>query len=216
MRTLWTSDWHFGHVNILKYTPQRAEYLGLEAHVVNGEVVYPDVNDMNEGLVRLWNRQVTAEDIVFVVGDMCMGKVEENLAFVGRLNGAKCLVMGNHDRPHPMVSKTPEKRERWENLYREAGFTTLDREFQYTFDGIEALVNHFPYYGDHSSDRYNADEIAQWTPVDSGLPLVHGHVHDLWKTQGRHMFNVGIDAWDGEIQTEETIGAFFRSQGYTA
>lgn len=208
MRTLWTSDWHFGHVNILDYCSERRAYLGLSDTA--------NVTDMNEALVRLWNRQVEPDDVVFVVGDMCMGRVEETIKYVSRLNGHKQLILGNHDRPHPMVSKSVEKRERWQNIYYDAGFENLGTEIVREFEGIRCVVNHFPYYGDHSSDRYNADEIAQWTPVDVGLPLVHGHVHDLWKTQGRHMYNLGIDAWYGEIQTEESIAAFFRSQGYTA
>jgi calcineurin-like phosphoesterase family protein len=204
-KTLFTSDLHFGHVNILEYAPQRRAYLGMK----DGDGVV----EMNEGLVRLWNSQVDEDDLVFVVGDMAMGRVEENIRYVSRLNGAKCLVMGNHDRPHPMVSKTDEKRKRWENIYLDAGFRTLDREFVYNFDGIDALVNHFPYYGDHSSTRYNADEIARWVPIDEGLPLVHGHVHDLWKVEGK-MYNLGIDAWDGVFQTPEAIGGYFRSLGF--
>lgn len=207
-KTWFTSDLHFGHVNILKYIPQRREYLGLSDDA--------DVNDMNEALVLLWNRQVEPDDVVFVVGDMCMGKVEETIKHVSRLNGRKQLILGNHDRPHPMVSKSVDKRERWQNVYYDAGFETLGTEIVRVFDGIRCLINHFPYYGDHTSDRYNADEIAQHVPIDDGLPLVHGHVHDLWQTQGRHMYNLGIDAWDGQIQTEEAIGAFFRSQGFTA
>jgi calcineurin-like phosphoesterase family protein len=206
MRTLWTSDWHFGHVNILNYCSQRRAYLGLSENA--------DVTDMNEALVDLWNSQVNDDDKVYVVGDMCMGKVAETLQYVTRLAGTKCLVMGNHDRPHPMVSKDPDKRLHWLTLYAEAGFVSIEREFTHSFDGIHALVNHFPYYGDHTSDRYNADEIARWVPIDTGTPLVHGHVHDMWQVQGGHMYNLGIDAWNGRIQTEETIGAYFRSQGY--
>lgn len=202
MRTLFTSDWHFGHVNILKYTPQRNWYLGLKPGA--------DVTDMNEGLVRLWNDQVDDDDLVVVVGDMCMGKVVDTLQYVKRLKGRKQLVMGNHDRPHPIMFKSQEKHDEWVRLYTEAGFESMSvGPHVWFFDGVEAEVSHFPYEGDHSeTERY-----SEYRPDDHGLPLVHGHIHDLWKVNGRQ-YNVGIDAWEGVMQTPEAIGAYFRATGY--
>lgn len=207
MTKIWyTSDLHFGHVNILKYAPQRVRYLGMKST--------DDVTEMNERIVALWNDQVDEDDIVMVIGDVAMGRVEQTIEYVRRLNGEKHLLLGNHDKPHPIASKSAEKRERWEGIYRDVGFESMYAEpVIATFDGIVANMNHFPYYGDHSMDRYNADDIAQFVPVNDGRPLVHGHVHDIWQTNGP-MFNVGIDAWDGEFQTAETISTYFRSQGF--
>lgn len=209
MKTFFTSDLHFGHVNILKYTPQRRTYLGLSDDA--------DVTDMNEAIVELWNRQVDADDEVFIVGDVAMGLVHDTIRYVSRLNGTKHLVRGNHDRTHPVHSeKETPKREKWEAMYDEVGLKETTLQFTHNFDGIEALVCHFPYYGDHSEDRYNADKLSIYAPdKDRGLPLVHGHVHDLWKTRDGIMYNVGIDAWDGVFQTPEAIGAFFRANGFT-
>lgn len=208
MTTYFTSDLHIGHVNILQYEPDRFDFLGLA----------PDdgVTEMNEGIVRLWNSQVNPDDTVYVVGDVAMGKVAENIEYVRQLNGTKYLVMGNHDRPHPMISKKDEKRYEWEAIYTDVGFEDLIIELTMEFDGILCKVSHFPYEGDHTTtERYNADEIDKWVPKDIGLPLVHGHVHSEWTTRGR-MFNLGIDAWKGVFQTEETIGAYFRTQGFTS
>ena len=205
-----TSDLHFGHVNILKYAPQRAEYLGIPQ--VRGETPTKDeVTEMNEGLVRLWNRQVSVFDTVWVLGDVAMGRVDETIEYVRRLNGIKCLVMGNHDRPHPIMHKSDEKTAEWRARYEEVGFQIMDNEIVTHFDGVLAQVCHFPYEGDHSEEeRYGA-----YRPQRAGLPLVHGHVHDLWQTNG-DQYNVGIDAWNGEFQTPEAIGAYFRANGYAA
>lgn len=207
-KTWFTSDLHFGHVNILKYAPQRREYLGLSAS--------DTVVEMNEAIVELWNRQVTPEDRVILIGDVAMGLVHDNIKYVSRLNGTIELVLGNHDRPHPIATVNPDKRRAWAHEYIDAGITGgmyfVDlREI----DGITANVCHFPYYGDHSIDRYNAEIIARYVLENDGLPLVHGHVHDMWQTN-EHQYNVGIDAWNGEFRTPEQIGAYFRSQGYTA
>lgn len=203
-----TSDLHFGHVNILKYTPQRAEYLGIPAPV--GETPNKDeVTEMNEAIVRLWNRQVSPVDIVWVLGDVAMGRVDETIEYVRRLNGQKMLVMGNHDRPHPIMHKSDEKTAYWRARYEEVGFEIVDNEVVTHVDGVPAMLCHFPYEGDHSEE----ERYGNYRPPDAGLPLVHGHVHDLWQTNGRQ-YNVGIDAWNGEFQTPEAIGEYFRSLGF--
>lgn len=206
-KTWFTSDLHFGHVNILTYTPQRRVYLGLSDT--------DTVTEMNEAIVDLWNTQVAPDDTVWVVGDVAMGKVHDNIEYVRQLNGALYLILGNHDRPHPIATRDFDKRRAWLKEYADVGFRQQTFDERMIFDGIEARVCHFPYYGDHTMDRYNAEDIARYVPVDDGRPLVHGHVHDMWKTNGAQ-YNLGIDAWDGVFQDAEAIGAYFRSIGYTA
>lgn len=202
-----TSDWHFGHSNILTHVPERREYLGMTR--------WGDVNDMNDALVALWNSQVAPDDTVWVVGDMCMGKVPDTIVHVGRLNGTKHLVLGNHDRPHPVATKSEEKRAEWADLYGQY-FDKMVTSTVLDFDGLNIEVNHFPFPGndhtDEGTERYNASKIAEWSPVDRGKPLVCGHVHNAWKHKDT-MFNVGIDAWDGRMITPKEIGEYFRSLG---
>lgn len=208
MKGLHTSDWHFGHVNILKYCPQRRVYLSLSED--------PTVEEMNEALVDLWNSQVKPGDTVYFYGDACMGKVDQTIEYIGRLNGTKHLILGNHDKPHPAITKDPVKNDRWTERYLEFfASTCVDGADRY--DGIYCRFSHFPYGGlDHTEgERYNADSLSPFYPVDNGRPLVHGHVHDKWQTNGR-MFNVGIDAWAGKMVTEQQIGDYFRSIGHTA
>ena len=197
---LFTSDLHFGHVNILKYCPQRVAYLGVEQD---------DVAGMNEALVDLWNSQVTADDTVFVVGDIAMGKVAETLQYVARLNGHIVLIMGNHDRMHPIMFKSKEKTNEWVDAYHAAGIETIAKSWVYDFNGIEALVHHFPYEADHTEDPRYLD----YRPENTGTPLVHGHVHDIYRTSGPQ-YNVGIDAHEGRFQTVQEIGDYFRSIGF--
>lgn len=204
-----TSDLHFGHVNIMVYAPQRVEYLGLDP-LVNPEKPNPDeVKQMNEALVRLWNSQVSVFDTVWVLGDVAMGRVNETIEYVRRLNGHKVLVMGNHDRPHPIMHRSDEKTAEWRAIYEDVGFEILEEELITHFDGVLAQVCHFPYEGDHSEE----DRYVEYRPNNAGLPLVHGHVHDLWQTNGAQ-YNVGIDAWDGQFQTPKAIGDYFRSLGF--
>lgn len=208
MRIWYTSDLHFGHVNIMSYAEQRYDYLGVERH---GFEPTPDtITEMNEAIVRLWNGQVAPEDHVVLLGDVAMGRVRETLQYVRQLNGTIELVPGNHDRVHPIYHKNTEADAEWTKLYADVGMVNIGiGPHPWTFDGVAAEISHFPYEGDHSQE----DRYVEWRPDDHGLPLVHGHVHDIWKTNGR-MFNVGIDAWSGRFITAEQIGSYFRSKGF--
>ena len=81
------SDTHFGHKNICKFigpdgvTPLRP---------------WDDVDEMDEALVKNWNEVVRPSDKVYHLGDVAINK--KHLSTVGRLNGDKVLVKGNHDR----------------------------------------------------------------------------------------------------------------------
>lgn len=191
--TIWfTSDWHFGHKNIMTFCPQRLDFLGLSDPT--------DVDQMNLALVRLWNATVAPEDEVFFPGDACMGKLSETLTYIGELNGLIHLFWGNHDRPHPAINQG-EKQDKWIQTYADAGFHTQRLDGFYNFpNGYTALINHFPYEGDsdEGGDRYPA-----YRPEDSGFPLVHGHVHDMWQVRGRQI-NVGLDAW-GRLLSEDEV-----------
>lgn len=191
--TWYTSDWHFGHRNILNYCQTFRPFT--------------TVDEMNEGLVDVWNRQVAPDDTVWFVGDACMGVLDETLKVIGRLNGTIVLVAGNHDAPAPMHHKSkkgPEQQAFWTARYVESGFSevhtgTLDT----VIGGRRTLVGHFPYDGDHTDDvRY-----AEHRPADDGVtPIVHGHVHDAWVYNGRQM-NVGFDAWGRLVHVDE-VAAF--------
>ena len=82
------SDHHFGHANILNFkrddgiTPLR---------------VFEDVNHMNEYMVMQHNRVVSPNDKVYFLGDVTMARNAEGLKVLGRMNGTKILIKGNHD-----------------------------------------------------------------------------------------------------------------------
>lgn len=79
------SDTHFGHANMLNF--QRKDGSPLR--------VFKDVSHMNEILVQNWNSVVRNQDKVYHLGDITMHK--QDIEILGRLNGHKRLVRGNHD-----------------------------------------------------------------------------------------------------------------------
>ena len=86
MANIWIiSDTHFGHAAILTFKN------------LDGSPVRPfsSVEEMDETMVDRWNSVVRPQDHIYHLGDVAMRK--EHLATVGRLNGHKRLVRGNHD-----------------------------------------------------------------------------------------------------------------------
>ena len=183
-QTWFTSDLHFGHTNILRYT-QRP---------------FDDVDAMNAALVARWNAVVAPEDTVWVLGDVAMGRVADTLQHVRALNGHKRLVAGNHDR---CWAGWGAKARPWIDLYQQAGFETQTSGAIELKVGAHAVMAcHFPYTGDsHAEERFE-----RWRPIDEGRFLLHGHVHTQWR-QRDHMVNVGVDAWGMRPVSEAELSA---------
>ena len=80
-----TSDTHFGHKNICKFTNY------------DGSPVRPwdDADEMDEEMVKRWNETVQPNDKVYHLGDVVINR--KSLAILDRLNGDKVLIKGNHD-----------------------------------------------------------------------------------------------------------------------
>lgn len=176
-----TSDLHFGHERIIELCSRPFE----------------DVEHMNTAMVERWNEDVFDTDVVFILGDLALGKLDESLEWVSMLNGRKLLVPGNHDRVwsgYPKKGKPvrPEDVTRYEN----AGIQVIDEKLDYRPTGEDDLIFtlcHFPDVG----DSHDADRFDEWRPSRPYRPnvLVHGHVHEKWRTNGPRI-NVGVDVWD--------------------
>ena len=52
---------------------------------------------MNETIISNWNNTIGQDDIVFHLGDFCLGGSAEWTKILDRLNGKIYLIMGNHD-----------------------------------------------------------------------------------------------------------------------
>lgn len=161
-----TSDLHFGHKNIIEYCNRP----------------FSSVERMNDCLVDNWNALVEEDDLVYVLGDVAMGKIAETLPIVSQLKGYKILVPGNHDRCWSGNKKVKV------DIYQEVGFHIAIEQPKFWYGSNVFLLCHFPYHGDSGGE----DRYLEFRPKDTGMPLLHGHVHDAWRVNGR-MFNVGVD-----------------------
>lgn len=110
---------------------------------------FNDLDHMNETLVHNWNRVVSHEDTVIVLGDFTGPNVEYRVSedWASLLNGEKVFVLGNHDN---MSSKQ------------------IDRSKMY--DKYVFKQDGYQFYCTHKPDKIPSD----WTGWG-----VHGHSHQL-------------------------------------
>ena len=73
-KVFFTSDTHFYHGNIIRFCNRP----------------FKDVEMMNETIISNWNNTVGQDDIVFHLGDFCLGGSAEWTKILDRLNGNPC------------------------------------------------------------------------------------------------------------------------------
>lgn len=180
-----TSDTHFGHRNIIKYSNRP----------------FDDVNHMNEVLIKNWNETVGPEDTIFHLGDVALGPWEAWDGILTRLNGYKILVVGNHDRI--FKGEKPKMQERFAEHYARWFHEVHHNYSTILSDGTEVWLSHFPYEADHMDKaRY-----MEFRLPDKGVPLIHGHTHAEYAAKGDDarvsrsaagtpQIHVGQDAWN--------------------
>jgi calcineurin-like phosphoesterase family protein len=177
--TWFTSDLHFGHQKCIEYCNRP----------------YRSIEEMDEKLIKNWNRVVQSQDTVIVVGDFFMYYKKAKLKeILGRLNGTKVLVSGNHDLSDSEMFTI--------------GFSHVCRSMTIKIAGETVNVSHYPYqkpkwvymYYDFMAKlfpkryfrpRRFADQLK-----DDGRFLLCGHTHSKNKYLGNRQIHVGVDCRD--------------------
>lgn len=82
MKRYFTSDLHFFHKNICKFTDRK---------------LVTSQEDHEQWLVDIWNSRIENEDLVYILGDISFGKYDQTKWLLARLKGQKIVIKGNHD-----------------------------------------------------------------------------------------------------------------------
>lgn len=174
--TIWlTSDTHFGHAMV-------AQLRGFD-----------NVDQHNQTILRHINKTVRPSDTLWILGDIALGGWKDN---IGILKSIQCdqihILLGNHDRPHPSMSSAHNHMADFMSL---SGCNSAQTVAQIQYNGTAYLASHFPYQGDHGTDRF-----TQYRLIDEGQPLFHGHTHGTERvtlsSNDTPQFHVGLDAWN--------------------
>lgn len=203
------SDLHIGHVNLAEKWRTWAS---------QGEVT-----QYNEWLRDTWNRRVKLSDEVVIVGDACMGNLQDSLEFAKTLNGTKYLIPGNHDRIHPYYVRkhqpNDQKIHKWFHDYRKV-FSLCpisDNLVNYLpfKTASQVMLNHFPWaedvlVRDGVEDPREADRLPYSftrAAASNTAVLVHGHTHspEIFAS-GPRSVHVGVDAHrDGPVHSDRLL-----------
>ena len=141
-----------------------------------------------------------------VLGDLAVTTNRDRLAEVldriGNLPGTKHLILGNHDTAHPKHRDAHRHQRTYLRVFESVQVMARRR-----IDGVEVMLSHYPYAGDHTVD----DRDIQYRLRDAGRWLVHGHVHAVDRVTGPRQVHVGLDAWNltpaPESEIARIIGA---------
>ena len=84
MANIWfTADFHLNHSNILRYCNRP----------------FPNVEEMNQGILGQINRWVKTNDILYFLGDFCMGSKARAVEFRRQIHCKTIFALpGNHDK----------------------------------------------------------------------------------------------------------------------
>ena len=170
-----TSDLHFYHKNIIKYSPSFRSY--------------ENADEMNEKLIELWNSIVTPEDTVYNLGDLSMAANTKKIIEVAkRLNGKHFLILGNHD--YPIKSE----KEKLMEMTKDDGNKLFEdiRDYKFlTFPGVQIALSHYP--------------MAGWENQQHGAVMLHGHLHDYITNVKGKILNVGFDLHGRLLSLEDIV-----------
>ena len=156
-----TSDTHFGHDR---------EFI-WKARGFNS------VEEMNETIIQKWNDTVSAEDDVYILGDVILGD-PSNIGYVKRLSGKLHIVLGNHD--------TSKREEMYRNLPNVVEVAEVGIRLKYKKHHF--VLTHYPMM----TGNLEKESLKQMS-----LNL-YGHTHQAsnFYNDMPFMYHVGVDSHD--------------------
>lgn len=190
MAIYFTSDNHFGHLNIIKYclrgygtraqrVAEREQYSGYDELEQKSKLLFKNADDMSRVLTERWNSVVAPGDTVYHLGDFAMGNRKDWQSHFDGLNGAIHLIYGNHDCHSDW---TPYK-----EIY-EMGFASINEQLFVEVDGHKLWMAHIPL--SHAPDKRG---YVRPKPTEKYDIALAGHVHDKYFWNDTGCINVGCD-----------------------
>jgi len=139
-----TSDFHWFHNNVLKFDNRP----------------FNDINHMHDTIISNWNNNVHNNDIVFYMGDLSFGSINNTIRLFKQLKGKIYFILGNHDKLKD-IQKLP-------NIVNIADYIELSIEDSDAINSrpknIQKIcLSHYP--------------IISWNGIRHGSIMLHGHCH---------------------------------------
>ena len=174
MNVYFTADTHFGHANIIKY--QNRPFMTAEESARaesdtrgNWRVSDETLRLHDSVLLENINARVQTDDILWILGDFCMGNPEQIAAYRKRIRCKTVnFVRGNHD--HNDINQF---------------FSQTLEQGMIKVSGQQIWLNHYP--------------MRSWRGSHKGAWQLYGHVHGALQAQDEETGytltkDVGVDA----------------------
>jgi len=188
MKVYYTSDAHFQHGNIIRYTARpwlKKGDLDAKGEWISKEVEAKRVDSMNKALIRNFNQKLKPGDKIFHVGDFCFkggkeasGKVSSEI-YESQINAPITHILGNHDKNNAIKGGLES-----------ATIRFAKKTFQ--------LIHRPP---------------RKRNQIPAGVDCVLcGHVHNNWKHKfvgGIPVINVGVDVWNFNLVSSQDIVVYY-------
>lgn len=166
-------------------------HIGLEHIIKLDKSHFTNIKEMEEIIIEKWNRKVSQDDKVYILGDLFYrevywkqyGKPTGCKEFLKKLKGKKVLVKGNHDR--------------WITEEEFGDFFEKICDIDYiVVDGVKCCLFHYP--------------LLDWEGRGKGVLNLFGHMHNNHENDhkiavARGAYNVGVAVNNYEPVTLEEV-----------
>ena len=152
----------------------------------NREFVYKlrgfdSVEEMNEAIVERFNKTISSDDTLYILGDLCLGggseeMLEENKRLISSLNGHLKIVLGNHDTNNRIKMYSEGKN------VEVIGYADLIK-----YNGYHFYLSHYP------TITTNLDDSKS---LKQRVLNLYGHTHQKasFYNDNPTMYHVGVDS----------------------
>lgn len=151
MTTYYTSDQHWFHKAVVDFENRPFE----------------SMEEMNEGMIEIWNETVKPSDVVNHLGDMVFGSYDNWTHILDRLNGKIILHKGNHDGSRHL--KKLAKAGYFEEIQTVGSYKRLH--------GYQLWLTHYPMDIGHRPNKFS----------------ISGHIHST-PSRKLNQINIGVDS----------------------
>ena len=168
-----TADLHFFHDNVIKYANRH----------------FSDAEEMNEVLISNWNKKISPDDEVYILGDVTMKGAAYASQVLSRLKGRKYLIKGNHDQFADQAE------------FDKSAFGWIRSYHELDYQNQRFILFHYP--------------IEEWNGFYRGTVHLHGHQHNhddynySCLEKGFRRYDVGVDANNMSPVSVEELLTFF-------
>ena len=147
--------------------------------------------DMEETIIRNWNKRIKDEDVVYVLGDLVKDDDASAIQIFNKLKGHKHLIIGNHD--HQLLENINNS-----NLFETIKFIDLIND-----ENRKVCICHYP--------------LMDWMEFNRQGILIYGHIHNKTEKNGYAYklmkefyktlpaYNCGVDVCNFEPKTLDEL-----------